>query len=639
MPKNFLQRLFNRDNRHEEAILPALPDLEARAGQPAVEYSLLVGHKQRHYTEIYVDPASMPKISLAEKPDNNMYLPMKRALLDDAVRAVSPYLSFVSNLDGMAGHKSLGGHLITLTKLFLGRFWDMPASQNNHHHYPWGLALHSLEVACGEAEQGSRWTPMTANGLDDVRKSRELGIVVLLHFARGLLHDAHKRYQYSMVCRAETPPVTFDPFYPGAAILDFKLVYPKGREEVWLQAKMNAAELNILEFWKGLPEEVLSRAPGDVFMSLMAAINKMEEIPADKESAKKDCQRLGQPTTEELIADAVKSYLTTERDKTKPANHIYAATPQWFAVHTTNFFAKVRPGHGIHSAEGVRTCFIEQDLLYGTGRNDLKLPFLIRMPDGTERYEDNQRLVFVRSDYLLDIRPTLVDEVGEIHFLTRDENLVSQFCPHFHRYIKEWPTSVTGEVTGNAPPQAEKASPEPTADSKPGSQPKEKRAAQPVKPKSSKERASQPAPPPTQPAAAEAPVPSQVPEPEPKQLIKTEQVNWAERFEKLLNNFTLEDTAPESGWIFLTLTGCYLRHPAFFKTILPLESVDERRAILQALQAAGFSPMPYEGDIECLQPGGKAKLSGSFIKVTLSGPHQVALIMTINAPKKNSTAD
>ena len=122
----------------------------------------------------------------------------------------------------------------------------------------------------------------------------------------------------------------------------------------------------------------------------------------------------------------------------------------------------------------------------------------VRMPDGTERYEDTQRLVFVRSDYLLDIRPTLVDEVGEIHFLTRDENLVSQFCPHFHRYIKEWPTSVTGEVTGNAPPQAEKASPEPTADSKPGSQPKEKKAAQPVKPKSSKERASQPAPPPTQ---------------------------------------------------------------------------------------------------------------------------------------------
>ena len=636
MPKNFLQRLFSRDNRHEEAILPALPELEARAGQPVVEYSLLVGHKQRHYTEIYVDPASMPKISLAEKPDNNMYLAMKHKLLDDAVRAVSPYLSFVSNLDGMVGHKNLGEHLITQAKLFLGRFWDMPASQNNHHHYPWGLALHSLEVACGEAEQGSRWTPMTANGIDDVRKSRELGLVVLLHFARGLLHDAHKRYQYSMVCRAETPPVTFDPFYPGAAILDFKLVYPKGREEFWLQPKMSPSELNILEFWKGLPEEVQSRAPGDVFMALMASINKMEEIPADKESAKKDCQRLGQPTTEELIAEAVKNYLTTERDKTKPTNHIYAATPQWFAVHTTNFFAKVRPGHGIHSAEGVRTCFMEQDLLYGTGRNDLKLPFLVRMPDDTERYEDNQRLVFVRSDYLLDIRPALADEVGNIHFLAKDENLVSQFCPHFHNYIKEWPASVTGEVTGNAASQAEKELSEPAADTKAGGQPKGKKAVLSVKPKSSKVRSSQQALSPAQPAAVEAPPSSQAPEPESKPLIKTEQINWAERFEKLLNNFTLADTDPESGWIFLTLTGCYLRHPAFFKTILPLESVDERRAILHALQAVGFSPAPYEGNIECLQPGRKVKLNGSFIKVTLSGPHQVALIMTINAPNKSA---
>ena len=334
----------------------------------------------------------------------------------------------------------------------------------------------------------------------------------------------------------------------------------------------------------------------------------------------------------------MKSYLTTERDKTKPANHIYAATPQWFAVHTTNFFAKVRPGHGIHSAEGVRTCFIEQDLLYGTGRNDLKLPFLVRMPDGTERYEDNQRLVFVRADYLLDIRPTLVDEVGEIHFLARDENLVSQFCPHFHRYIKEWPASVTGEVTGNATSQVENAPPEPAVEPKPGAQSKGKKTVQSVKPKSSRERPNQPMLSPAQPTAAEAPPPSQAPEPEPKQLIKTEQINWAERFEKLLNNFTLDDTAPENGWIFLTPTACYLRHPAFFKAILPLESVDERRAILQALQAAGFSPAPYEGDIECLQPGGKVKLNGSFIKVTLSGPHQVALIMTINAPNKTAAA-
>ncbi|MDL2216503.1 hypothetical protein LJB81_02075 [Desulfovibrio sp. OttesenSCG-928-M14] len=628
MPKRFLQRLFSRDNRHDGAILPALPDLEARVGQPAVEYSLLVGHKQRHYSEIYVDPVSMPKISLTEKPDNNLYLAMKRALLDDALRAVSPYLSFVSNLDGMAGHKNLGEHLLTLTRLFLARFWDMPASQNNHHHYPWGLALHSLEVACGEAEQGSRWTPMTASGLDDVRKSRELGMVVLLHFARGLLHDAHKRYQYSMVCRTETPPVTFDPFYPGAAILDFKLVYPKGREEFWLQPKMSAAELNILEFWKGLPEEIVSKAPGDVFMSLMTSVNKMEEIAADKESAKKDCQRLGQPILEELIADAVREYLTTERGKTKPENHVYAATPQWFAVHTTHFFGKIRPGHGIHSAEGVRTCFIEQDLLYGTGRNDLKIPFLIRKPDGTERFEDNQRLVFLRSDYLLDIHPTIADEVGEIHFLARDENLVSQFCPHFRNYIKDWPASVTGEVAVVQEGQEKTA--------KPDTQVKGEKAVPAEKPKPDKEQSSPPTSTAEQPAAVVEDSHPQAPEPKQKQLVKTEQIDWVERFERLLDGFSLEDTNPGSGWIFLTPIGCYLRHPAFFKAILPLESVDERRAIIHALQKGGYAPTPYEGDIECLQPDGMVKISGSFINVALSGPVQVALIMKINAPKKTA---
>lgn len=642
MPKRLLQMLFSRETRHDTAVLPALPELETRAGQTIVEYALLVGHKQRHYTEIFVDPMSMPKISLSEKPNNNLYLAAKHTLLEDALRAVSPYLSYVSALDGMAGHKQLGEYLITLTRLFLGRFWDMPASQNNHHHYPWGLVLHSLEVACGEAEQGTKWTPMTATGIDDVRKSRELGIVVLLHFARGLLHDAHKRYQYSMVCKAETPPVTFDPFSQQGNILDFKLVYPKGREEFWLPPKMNPAELNILEFWKGLPEEIHSRAPGDVFMALMTSINKMDEIEADKESAKKDCQRLGQPILEDLIAEAVKEYLSTEREKTRPENHIYRATPQWFAVHTTNFFGKIRPGQGVHSAEGVRRCFIEQDLIYGNGRSDLKLQFLSRMTDGTEKFEDNQRLVFVRSDYLLDIHPTLADEVGEIYFLAKDENLISQFCPNFRNYIKEWPASVTGEVrqddTPAPKPLSKPVQSEP--EKQPGKPPNNKKVVEIKKSVPNKKQPPKPAvaiavvPEITAVASSHASKEPKKPQPEPKKILIAEQVNWGERFERLLNNFSIKDTDPDQGWIFLTVSGCFLRYPAFFKAILPLENVDEQRAILSALQEKGFAPSPFEGAIESLQPGGTVKISGSFIKIGLQGPLQVALIMKINAPIK-----
>ena len=50
--------------------------------------------------------------------------------------------------------------LENIVRAFLVRYWDMPSSADNHHAYPWGHCLHSLDVACGEAELASAWTPM-----------------------------------------------------------------------------------------------------------------------------------------------------------------------------------------------------------------------------------------------------------------------------------------------------------------------------------------------------------------------------------------------------------------------------------------------------------------------------------------------
>ncbi|ODS63712.1 MAG: hypothetical protein ABS41_05165 [Arenimonas sp. SCN 70-307] len=85
-------------------------------------------------------------------------------------------------------------------------YWNSPASRGNHHGFPGGLALHSLEIAT-----------MVASVEKLSLEERELGIVF------ALLHDYGKIWCYD--------PIAFDPVDPrdheahGLSRLEFDLIY------------------------------------------------------------------------------------------------------------------------------------------------------------------------------------------------------------------------------------------------------------------------------------------------------------------------------------------------------------------------------------------------------------------------------
>lgn len=572
-----------------------LPPLEGGIGKIDYDHSALVGHGITHYKDVYVNPRSMPRITFEAKPPNNEYQAIRHGLLIETLKCLRPYMDFVFSLRGVAGKEDLRELLTRAIVRFLGRYWDMPASKSNHHAYEWGLVLHSLEVACGEAEKATSWNPKTMYGTDDIRLNRDKGKVVCLYFLKGLFHDSHKIFQYDIVAH-RTPRVTFDPHQIDGNILDFKMVYPTSREELWQPGVVYPGRYSAAEFMLLMPPELRHNVPGDVSWDILNALFDMAEIEADRSSAQKDAARQGIPSTRELIQRSAALYFTEDRATTKPEQHVFRASPQWFAVNASSFFSKVRPPQGANSNHGVRQLFSDFDLLSVKGSDVLKLEYLVRFKDGRQKME-NMQLVFISADFLLEVCPDLDEWTGDIFFSKKDENLVSKFCPLFKNYVDtlpEKPTSAAKTETDQAARAQESGE---------KSTPSKKRN-----------------PPQVKTGAAV--------------IVSIAPVKWNERFEALLHRFTPSDSDQSEGWLYLTHQHTFLRLAPFIKKIAASVTASGLDAeILKHLADNGYPNEPYTKKIKTIGRGGGFEMEGDLIRITLSNDAHRDLIQKLYLPE------
>ncbi len=641
--------------RGPATALPPLPhtplNMDTMGGEVTVSYEMLTGKAPRHYTQIFIDPGYLPTINAGKKPDNTQYLAEKHDLLSKAYHALSPYADFMMTLKGMAGRPDLHRGLEVILKRFITRFWDMPASKNHHHAYPWGFMLHCIDVACAEAEKATNWTPMSEHGIDEISQARYLGMVVLMRFTQGLFHDAHKLYQYEMSARLGGATVRFDPLRREGNVLDFKLVYPQ-RVESWGTPAASPGKLNALEFVSLFPRELLRYAPSSQFIEVYTGLFDLESMESDRDSARRDISRAGRYTLEQFVLNAIKAYFA-DSDTTRPENNVFRVNDDWTAINGNQFFLKARPvDGGIHTKDGMRKFLLQEEVLARVGnRTDTSLHYKIVMPDGTETASKSMsKISFIRSDYLQQAYTGFSSMIGQVYFLEKDREAVCELCPSADNFLPSLESShsepetqkssdVSAESGNEDSPVSETAHAVP-CDMPQGEEPSEEVTAQPTE--STEPEASAVVPEDggdgdaIEPVETTENIPGQeanpledrqeTPElppatvrPGPKPMVGfSKQLAWR------LTNYRPEDSCPDTGWLFVGIRCVHVRTPQFYQALTNDGLLDEpdwgsvAANICRQLRDESLLVMqPITGEIDYVPPGGgDSTLEGSFLQIT-----------------------
>lgn len=647
------------------SLMPPLPPLnkDTLGGEVAITYESMNGKTQRHYTQIFIDPRSMPVITVSSKPDNSDYLEVKHELLSQAYHSLREYTEFVLSLKGMHDRSDLGRALELIVKRFLTRFWDMPASREHHHSYPWGFVLHCLDVGCAEAEKATSWKPMSQHGIDEINLSRYLGMVVFLNFAKGLFHDAHKLYQYGMTGYKDNYTVRFDPLRNQGNVLDFKLVYPQ-RAERWGEPFASPGKLNVVEFFALYPRELIKYAPGWQFLEVIMGLFDMEGSDSDRESAKRDLDRIGLATLEQMILDKVEAYFTTDKEETKPENNVFRVNDDWAAVLSAPFLMKVRLMEGrIYTKDAVKTYLQQEGALSGTaGSYDISLLYRVKRPNGSEEVSKSRaKVAFIRMPYLEQVCSDLHTMLGQIYFDEKDRDAILELCPGAENFLQDLNRNVADQPV--APPTEQSAN---DAESMPARDDTSREEAQPADSsvpetasvpgtapqvpdeKNPHEKAEQQADsdaqaPEAQPVAHDSPEPEEkaleapdavqanaagnnIPaiSPKPKKPVR-KMVKWSSQLRYLMEHCQPDDLHPATGWLYVDFFHVYVRTPDFYQEMtnehflqqddwrsiaasMCRELAEERLLIMEAIT----------GLVSFITPGnGAGRTEGHFFKLNL----------------------
>ncbi len=632
----------------EDSSTPPLPPLhkDVLGGDVEITYESVNNKTLKHYTQIFIDPGSMPDITVSGKPDNSDYLAIKHELLSRAYASLYPYIEFVLSLKGMHDRTDLARAVELVVKRFLIRFWDMPASKDHHHSYPWGLALHCLDVGCAEAEKATTWKPMSQHGIDEIGLIRHLGMVVFMNFVKGLFHDAHKLHQFEMTGFRDNYTVKFNPFRKQGNVLDFKLVYPK-RTERWGEPYESPGKFNVLEFVSLYPRDLIQYAPGRLYSDLILGFFDMEGSDADKDSVRRDLTQLGRATQEQMILDKVKAYFTTEKEDTKPENNVFRVNDDWAAVLSSQFLMAIRPLDGrTHTKDVVKTYLLKEEALSGTASNyEINLLYRVKRGGRETLAKTRSKVAFIKMAYLEQVCSGLHEMLAQIYFDEQDREAVLELCPDadnflldLKRKVAEQPTEAEAAAAVQQPVEAAKKSPEPEKEQP--ADPDSRADAQPAETVDNSPESA--AGPPEIPGAVQADAGANaICSTSGKTRPIRKMVPWPEQLQYLITHYRPEYSHPVTGWFYIGHYDVYVRIPQFYQKMTNEDFLEHSdwRAIAEDmcrdLKAKGLLiPQPITGFIDFIAPGdANGKTKGAFFKLSLEQKeHDLLYEQVIDAP-------
>lgn len=342
MIRKFLAPFF--DPQAEGIAAPALAASEAA---PVTEHPTIIlagdiklahleSQEEAHY--IHIEPSEFPVLSLGPKPHYSVYKGLREQHLNTACQAVEKYLTYAFSIDALENDVYSQKIIRKTLRYFLIRYWDMPSSAKHHHAYPWGHLCHCLEVAIGMAKQGSRWTPFTRHGIDEVKRSRYRGLVTVFYFLQGLMHDSYKLFQYVITAHlSPSHAEEFSPLERGGNVLDFKLKHGGNCIEGWKALNGDYSRYNVLEFLTLFPHSAMRDMPADVFYHAIFSFFDYKNDDIDIMSAVKDVQRTG-GTVENLRGMMHEYFSTKKTGRSQTQNTVFYVNDKYIVVDAKLFF-------------------------------------------------------------------------------------------------------------------------------------------------------------------------------------------------------------------------------------------------------------------------------------------------------------
>lgn len=624
-------KIFSANNkgRQETGKTPenAVPETLPLQEPVPTSYESLMRRSRVHRLDIRIDPDSLPRIVLSHKPRSDEYLPLKHSLVNAALDRLKAYLDYCENLPGLTGKPNVRVLLENTVRAFLVRYWDMPSSADNHHSYPWGHCLHSLDVACGEAELASAWTPMNSVGIDEITNSRFRSVMILASFAKGLVHDGHKIFEYKLRGLRGEVVEAFDPYHTDGTVLDFKLVHPQGLTWEWQPNVRMPGRRNMLEFLEIVPRELLKSMPEEINSKIIADICDMEICDADQESASRDVRCKSGMETRSMILEAIRKYFKKSPGRTLPVDTVFYINEQWCAVGMPAFFKQLLPLPGLMDVPAL--CgYLMYDNMLAEKKGE---PFLASIAfqcirNGKGQRHEKMSLAFLRTAYLRKAVAETVDSLGVISFCLDDAGALSVIGNEVQdNFFPKWP---------EPPQKEEEASAEKT------------NVRQPDPPVASSAVAAQPVS-----EKSENPTPAEVNPPrapQAKELDLTGMTCGA-RFRFMAGRSSERDLLMDGGWLACRDDAAFLRSPEFPRALFTLlghgllwEDASSVERLHQLLQSTGLVLPEVLESVECDVPDlikgtfTRSVLTGQFWPLTPSATRQVAILKKIAGGKHAS---
>lgn len=594
-----------------------MPSLEAPPADAApTSYYSLMQRPRAHRLDICVNPESMPRITLTAKPASADYLPVKHRLVNDALERLRPYITFCMSVPGLANRAPAQAMLETLLRSFLVRYWDMPSSADNHHAYPWGHCLHSLDVACGEAELASVWTPMNTVGIDEIAQARFCSIMVLAAFAKGLVHDGHKIYQYKLQGLRGTTLEYFDPYLKDGTVLDFKLVHPNGLSWKWQSNIRMPGRRNLLEFFEITPKELLKSMGEEINSKIIGEICDMETCAADQESAMRDMHGKRGMETQAIIHAAILRYFKRSPGRALPDETIFYINDIWCAVIMPLFFRQLMPLQGFMDIQALCSYLLSENVLAADivsgGPFIADVEFLLTKNKKCIRHKKTT-LAFLRTSYIREAISLAIENLNTITFSVSDAGALNIVGNDLHTcFFTEWPADSFSEGNDSASEAKKTGKKNPTNTAPLVPTPKTSSSAA----KISADRAVAP----------------------PSPSLKLTGLSCGSRF-RLMAARTTEKDVGEEGWLACRQDAAFLRLPAFSRALCGLMGGADQSAdtafiehLHEMLLSVGIVQPDTLESVECLIPGAvkgewsPVKQQGIFWPLSPSAARQLAVM-------------
>ncbi len=292
----------------------------------------------KHWKNIEIHPEFFPDIDESKKPDNPDFIKIKLQYAEMVFKVIEDYYLYTINLSGLSNRPDL--HIILKHTLldFIILFWDMPSSKSNHHSYRFGHLLHSLRVACENAEEGESFKLYTESGINTESMIRDKGHIVLAHFFIGLFHDAHKIHDYQLTHQTPYRKVEWNPHL--GSVLNFKLVHPKNLYEDWEKLPQDTSHYSIAYMWWLVPPEFFSSIESsELHRYIMDQMRKFIDggIAGDHEDATLGLREDPQQKMYLGLTSAMIELLEDSHAK----DHIYRVSDDWCCVMFKSFMPNV----------------------------------------------------------------------------------------------------------------------------------------------------------------------------------------------------------------------------------------------------------------------------------------------------------